>query len=394
MVNDKTKVSVTITKKEAKALDVILGTMPPFSGMNSRAKLIGSLIRVHLAKVVEKGDNKLNGGDHIDLLAKLRRDANFTKKDIKVVTEVQYLDIFKDVEGLSEDVETLRNIKAEIEQAKEDLEILDRDTKKSLDAYMLQQERIKEIESKKNERIKQASQMQKTPLERIKENSLDNIVLYKNGDRADSLDIDVSLLSLDTNRLVESIKEIVDEELESYNEDSETQFELQPNEDRMVELLATNVRYDDDETTLFLPVKRLRKQKAKETPNDTPNETPNEVVEETIEEEQKEERYEHEYEFEFRVFSINNNLLYRKGFFLTVEENENDEIFFDDESLDLLENIAKEVSEKVGLYCEKFYGKPLPESFVEDLEVGVKQKISEGQFEPNEKNRREQVLKI
>lgn len=45
MVNDKTKVSVTITKKEAKALDVILGTMPPFSGMNSRAKLIGSLIR-------------------------------------------------------------------------------------------------------------------------------------------------------------------------------------------------------------------------------------------------------------------------------------------------------------------------------------------------------------
>lgn len=390
MVNDKTKVSVTITKKEAKALDVILGTMPPFSGMNSRAKLIGSLIRVYLAKVVEKGDNKLNGGDHIDLLAKLRRDANFTKKDIKVVTEVQYLDIFKDVEGLSEDVETLRNIKAEIEQAKEDLEILDRDTKKSLDAYMLQQERIKEIESKKNERIKQASQMQKTPLERIKENGLSNIVLYKNGDRADSLDLDVSLLSLDTDRLVESIKEIVDEELEIYNEDSETQFELQPNEDRIVELLATNVRYDDDETTLFLPVKRLRKKKVEETPNDTPIETPNEMVEE----EQEEEQYEHEYEFEFRVFSKDNKLLYRKGFFLTVGENENDEIFFDDESLDLLENVAKEVSEKVDLYCEKFYGKPLPKSFVEDLEVGVKQTISGGQFEPNEKNKREKTLKI
>lgn len=153
MANDKTKVSVTITKKEAKALDVILGTMPPFSGMNSRAKLIGSLIRMYLAKVVKEGDNSLNGGDHIDLLAKLRRDANFTKKDIKIVSESDYVDIFKDVEGLSEDVETLRNIKAEIEQAKEDLAILDRETKKSLDAYTLQQERIKEIESKKNERI-------------------------------------------------------------------------------------------------------------------------------------------------------------------------------------------------------------------------------------------------
>lgn len=386
MVNDKTKVSVTITKKEAKALDVILGTMPPFSGMNSRAKLIGSLIRVYLAKVIEKGDNKLNGGDHIDLLAKLRRDANFTKKDIKVVTEVQYLDIFKDVEGLSEDVETLRNIKAEIEQAKEDLEILDRDTKKSLDAYMLQQERIKEIESKKNERIKQASQMQKTPLERIKENGLSYIVLYKNGDRADSLDIDVSVLGLDNNRLVESIKEIVDEELESYNEDSETQFELQPNEDRIVELLATNVRYDDDETTLFLPVKRLRKQKAKETPNDTPNETPNEVVEE-----QQEKRF---YEVDFKLRSKHKQKLYRKEFVLSAEE-KNGEWVFDNDSEMTLERETEEIARQIALHFEKTSGKNRAVGNLEGVKEDMKKLIVEGKgLESGKKNLREKILKI
>lgn len=386
MVNDKTKVSVTITKKEAKALDVILGTMPPFSGMNSRAKLIGSLIRVYLAKVIEKGDNKLNGGDHIDLLAKLRRDANFTKKDIKVVTEVQYLDIFKDVEGLSEDVETLRNIKAEIEQAKEDLEILDRDTKKSLDAYMLQQERIKEIESKKNERIKQASQMQKTPLERIKENGLSYIVLYKNGDRADSLDLDVSLLSLDTDRLVESIKEIVDEELEIYNEDSETQFELQPNEDRIVELLATNVRYDDDETTLFLPVKRLRKQKVEETPNDTPIETPNEVVEE-----QQEKRF---YEVDFKLRSKHKQKLYRKEFVLSAEE-KNGEWVFDNDSGMTLERETEEIARQIALHFEKTSGKNRAVGNLEGVKEDMKKLIVEEKgLESGKKNLREKILKI
>lgn len=386
MVNDKTKVSVTITKKEAKALDVILGTMPPFSGMNSRAKLIGSLIRVYLAKVVEKGDNKLNGGDHIDLLAKLRRDANFTKKDIKVVTEVQYLDIFKDVEGLSEDVETLRNIKAEIEQAKEDLAILDRDTKKSLDAYMLQQERIKEIESKKNERIKQASQMQKTPLERIKEVGLGNIVLYKNGDRADSLDLDVSLLSLDTDRLVESIKEIVDEELEIYNKDSETQFELQPNEDRIVELLATNVRYDDDETTLFLPVKRLRKKKVEETPNDTLIETPNEVVEE-----QQEKRF---YEVDFKLRSKYKQKLYRKEFVLSAEE-KNGKWVFDNDSEMTLERETEEIARQIALHFEKTSGKNRAVGNLEGVKEDMKKLIVEEKgLESGKKNLREKILKI
>lgn len=389
MANDKTKVSVTITKKEAKALDVILGTMPPFSGMNSRAKLIGSLIRVYLAKVVEKGDNKLNGGDHIDLLAKLRRDANFTKKDIKVVTEAQYLDIFKDVEGLSEDVETLRNIKAEIEQAKEDLAILDRDTKKSLDAYMLQQERIREIESKKNERIKQASQMQKTPLERIKENGLDKIVLYKNGDRADILDLDVSLLSLDTDRLVESIKEIVDEELEIYNEDSETQFELQPNEDRIVELLATNVRYDDDETTLFLPVKRLRKKKVEETPNKTTNDTPNETPNETVEEQQEE----YGYEVEFKLISKYNKILYRKEFLLSVEE-ENGEWLLDDNSAITLDEVVEEIAENFALYYEKVAGKILAEEAMKKVKEDMEEAIFEKELELDEKNLREKRLKF
>lgn len=389
MANDKTKVSVTLTKKEAKALDVILGTMPPFSGMNSRAKLIGSLIRVYLAKVVEKGDNKLNGGDHIDLLAKLRRDANFTKKDIKVVTEVQYLDIFKDVEGLSEDVETLRNIKAEIEQAKEDLAILDRDTKKSLDAYMLQQERIREIESKKNERIKQASQMQKTPLERIKENGLDKIVLYKNGDRADSLDLDVSLLSLDTNRLVESIKKIVDEELENYNEDSETQFELQPNEDRIVELLATNVRYDDDETTLFLPVKRLRKKKVEKTPNETTNDTPNETPNETVEEQQEE----YGYEVEFKLISKYNKILYRKEFLLSVEE-ENGEWLLDDDSVITLDEVVEEITENFALYFEEVSGRIFPEQNMEKVKKDMREVIFEKELKLDEKNKREKVLKI
>lgn len=385
MVNDKTKVSVTITKKEAKALDVILGTMPPFSGMNSRAKLIGSLIRVYLAKVVEKGDNKLNGGDHIDLLAKLRRDANFTKKDIKVVTEAQYLDIFKDVEGLSEDVETLRNIKAEIEQAKEDLAILDRETKKSLDAYTLQQERIKEIESKKNERIKQASQMQKTPLERVKENGLDNIVLYKNGDRADSLDLDVSLLSLDTNRLVESIKEIVDEELESYNEDSETQFELQPNEDRIVELLATNVRYDDDETTLFLPVKRLRKKKVEETPNDTPIETPNETIEE--------EQQNYSCEVDLVMFSKYGRPIYRKEFSLTLEKNE-DELLPDDDGIITLGNVMDEMIDEFALYYERTTGKLFTEKDAKRIIEEMESVIFEEELLVDRKNKRVKTFKI
>ena len=189
--------------------------------------------------------------------------------------------------------------------------------------------------------------------------------------------------------VLESIKEIVDEELESYNEDSETQFELQPNEDRIVELLATNVRYDDDETTLFLPVKRLRKQKAKETTNDTPIETPNEVVEETIEEEQED----YGYEIEFKVISKYNKILYRKEFLMTLEE-ENDEWLLDDNAAETLERVKEEVAKEVALHFEKMFGKGVSEEGMEKVKSDVETIIFEKELRADEKNLREKRLKF
>lgn len=245
---------VKLDERYRPVIDLLVESMPNYSTITTRTKLIEHTFYAYLSSVLQEKDKSLNNGNTLDLVARIRQ-LGITKDNFGLITEKDVEVIHNNALAINQNIEKITDMNNEIKRIKE----LELDVKNELAKKYAEYDNLKREIARLNKE-KQSIRKEHTRTEvkstRLQEGDIIEYVYFKDANGNIVHEVAVEIVN-EPSKLEEGYNAIRGELLDAYADNEHEMYDITQKVTRFIRDIDINTRREDGIFTLTILVKRI-----------------------------------------------------------------------------------------------------------------------------------------